>query len=339
MPHAPGRTTITVTSQAGHSATTTFLYIDPGTVPGTVTITAPLEGALVAAGSTITVSATAQGGFAIAKALATSGPAASSDDNDPGTGFATNLAFDPNVIGPATIELLAKDAGGNIKSAQPVHVTVVVPGNVSLVRLEAEPVSLLYATPTRPLRVFGIYSDGIRRDVSHAPGIVFEMTPQDIRKPNYPFNGTGVAVIDAAGLVTAKTWGTTSCRVTLGGQAIDVVVEVAEIRPKLSLQRPGFISWPYQGPGIVYDLVRGKLSALRASGGNYSDPSIQLSCIKNDFTGVTAADPQNPTIGDGYFYLMRETRTRSYEDAPFWSTSSQVDLRSIELGGAAGACP
>ena len=216
---------------------------------------------------------------------------------------------------------------------------MVVPGNVSLVRLEAEPVTLLYATPTRQLRVFGVFSDGIRRDVTRAPGIVFEMTPQDIRKPNYPWNGTGVAVVDSAGLVSAKTWGTTSCRVTLGGSAIDVVVEVAEIRPKLSLQRPGFVSWPYQGPGVVYDLVRGKLSALRASGGNYSDPSIQLSCIKNDFTGVTAADPQNPAVGDGYFYLMRESRTRSYEDTPFWATRSQVELRSIEIAGAAGGCP
>jgi hypothetical protein len=117
------------------------------------------------------------------------------------------------------------------------------------------------------------------------------------------------------------------------------VIEVAEIRPTLTLQNPGFISWPYQGPAITYDVLRGKLSALRASGGNFADPSIGITCIKDNFTNVTAADAVNPPANDGFFYLMRESQTLSYEESPFWPTRSQVGLRTTEIMAAPGACP
>jgi hypothetical protein len=240
---------------------------------------------------------------------------------------------------PLTIDLLAKDAGGNIKRASPVHVTATVPGGVALLRLDADPATLLYATPTRQLHVHGIYSDGVRREVTHLPGILYEMDPQDIRKPNYPYNGTGVAVVDANGLVTAKTTGSTICHITYEGRRVDVVVEVAELRPVLTLQPPGFISWPYQGEGISYDLMRGKLPALRASGGNYADPSVGMTCIKDNFASVTAADATNPPVGEGFFYLMRDSRTRSYDEAPFWPTRSQAGQRTGEIDAAPAGCP
>jgi len=339
MPGNPGETTITVINEAGQAATATFTYTDPGPIPGGVEITAPADGAVAAAGSTITVSAIGSGGFAIAGALVSSAAFSADDDRDAGAGFATSVTLPADSIGPLTIELLAKDANGNVKSAAPVTITAVVPGNVSLVRLDAEKSTLLCATPTRQLRVYGIYSDGIRREVTHAPGILYEMDTQDPRKPNYPYNGTGVAVVDAAGVITAKTRGSTVCHVSYCGRKIDVVVEVADIRPTVTLQKPGFISWPYQGPGITYDVVRGKLSTLRATGGNYADPSIGTACIKDNFANVTAADAANPPTGDGFFYLLRESRTLSYEESPFWATRSQFGQRTAEINAAQNTCP
>jgi hypothetical protein len=210
---------------------------------------------------------------------------------------------------------------------------------VTLVRLESEKATLLCATPSRQLRVYGIYSDGIRREVTHAPGILYEMDTQDPRKPEYPYNGTGVAVVDAAGVVTAKTRGSTLCHVTYADRRIDIVVEVAEIRPTLTLQKPGFISWPYQGPAITYDVIRGKLSTLRASGGDFADSSVGITCIKDNFPNVTAADTANPPPGDGFFYLMRESWTLSYEESPFWATRSQIGQRTTEIMTAPGGCP
>jgi len=304
-----------------------------------VAITAPVDGTVVAAGSTVTVSATGYAGFTIAHALASSLGIASSDDREPGPGFTTSVVVPADVLGTLTIELLAKDASGNLKRAAPVHVTATVPGNVALLRLDADPATLLYASPARQLRVYGVYSDGVRREVTRAPGILYEMDTQDIRKPNYPYNGTGVAVVDANGVVTAKTCGSTVCHITHDGRRVDVVIEVAELRPTLTLQRPGFISWPYQGEGISYDVMRGKLSALRASAGNYAHPAVQLICIKDNFTGVTAADAANPPVGEGYFYLMRDSRTRSYDETPFWSTRSQVGHRTDVIGAAPASCP
>jgi len=339
MPGNPGETTIAVIDEAGQAASTTFTYIDPGPILGGVELTAPANGAVVAAGSTITVVARGSGGFTIAEALVSSPAFSADDDRDVGDGFAASVTVPADFIGPLTIELLAKDASSNFKSAVPVTITVVVPGNVTLLRLDAAKSTMLYATPTRQLRVFGIYSDGIRREITHAPGILYEMDTQDPRKPNYPYNGTGVAVVDAAGRVTAKTHGSTVCHVTYYGRKIDVVVEVADVRPTVTLQKPGFISWPYQGPGITYDVIRGKLSALRATGGNYAHSSIGMTCIKDNFTNVTAADAANPPVADGFFYLMRESRALSYEESPFWATRSQIGQRTTEINAAPNTCP
>jgi len=338
-PGTPGSTTVAVTNAAGQTASATFNYTAPGPVPGGVAITAPTDGAVVAAGSTIVVSAIGSGGFAIAGALVSSAGFASGDDHDPGEGFTTNVTLPADAIGPVVIEFVAKDANSNFKTAAPVTINVVTPGNVSLQRLDAERLTLLHASPTRPLRVFGTYSDGVRRELTHAPGILYEMDTQDPRKPNYPYNGTGVAVVDSAGVVTAKTHGTTVCHVTYFGRTIDVVVDVADIRPTVTLQRPGFISWPYQGSGITYDVVRGKLSGLRATAGNFSDPSVGLTCIKDNFANVTAADAANPPAGDGFFYLMRDSLALSYEESPFWATGSQIGRRTTELNAAPVGCP
>ena len=339
IPGDAGAAMLTVLNSNGQVATTTFTYVEPAEVPGSVQITAPQSGSSVAVGSTITIAATGSGGFKIAKALAFSRGVASDDDHDLGEGFTTSITLPPDSIGPMTIELVARDANGNLKSAAPVTITAVVPGDVSLLRLDAARMIMLYASPAQQLHVFGIFSDGVRRDISHVPGVVFEMDTQDIRKPNYPYNGTGVAVVDSAGLVTAKTQGTTVCHVSYSGHTLDVVVEVAEIRPTVGVQKPGFISWPYQGPGVTYDVVRGTLSALRTTGGNFTDTSVGLACIKDNFVNVTAADVANPPAGEAFFYVMRESRTLSYEESPFWPTRGQIGRRTTEIGAATGACP
>jgi hypothetical protein len=198
---------------------------------------------------------------------------------------------------------------------------------------------MLNASPERQMHVFGIYSDGVRRELTKAQGIVYEIETADIRKSNYPYNGTGVAVVNASGVVTAKSQGSAVCHVTFAGHGVDVVIEVAEIRQTVTLQKPGFISWPYQGAGITYDVVRGKLSRLRATNGDFADPSVGLICLKNEFADITAGDVSNPAVGDGLFYLVRNSRTPDYEESPYWPTRSQAGQRTGKIAAAAGACP
>jgi hypothetical protein len=155
----------------------------------------PANGAIVTAGSTITVSAIGSEGFTIARALVSSAVFSSDDDQDAGSGFTTTVTPPPDFFGALTIRLLANDANSNLKSAPPVTVSVVLPGNVTLVRLESEKATLLLrdAEPAAT-RKAGIYSDGIRREVTRMPGILTRWRRQDPRSPwSDPYNGTGVA--------------------------------------------------------------------------------------------------------------------------------------------------
>src|SRR5262249_50611587 len=156
---------------------------------------------------------------------------------------------------------------GHVRQASPVVVNVIAPGSATLVRLDAERLSLLYGSPKKQIQVQGVYADGVRRELTHAKGILYEMDAQTPRNPDYPYNGTGVAPGDGGGLGPARRRGATVCHIGYAGLHVDVVVGVAEIQPVLMVTKPGLISWPYQGSGVTYDLARGKLSGLRATRG------------------------------------------------------------------------
>jgi hypothetical protein len=339
VPGAPGVTTLTVLDASGNAASIPFTYTDPGPPPGGVVIIAPADGEAVTAGSTITVRAEGTGALEIASAVAAGLCAAASVDVDPGAGFSSRLTIPGDAVGPYAIGLAARATTGHVVLADPVTVMVTAPGDVTLVRLDADRLTLMDFTPVKQLRLYGIYSDGKRREVTRARGATYEIDAADPRKPNFPYNGTGIATVSGTGAVTAISQGSTLCRVSFGGRKLDVVVEVAGIRPLLTLAKPGFLSWPYQGEGVTYDLVRGKLTALRAAGGSYADPSVGLICLKNDFVNVTAADVTNPPVGEGFFYLMRESRSRDYDESLAWVARSQVGRRTPQLDAAPGSCP
>ncbi len=338
-PGDPGTASVLVSRSDGQVAMASFGYTDAGPIQGGATILTPADGSTVVAGTTLTISAVGFGGFTIHTAIAYGKGFASSADSDPGERFSTSVNVPGEAIGVATVGLLARDVGGNLFEATPVTINIVAPPSAALTRLAAEKLVLLDGTPSAQLRVSGVYSDGESLDVTRAPGIVYEMDTQDPRKSGYPYNGTAVAIVGADGMVDAKARGSTICHVNYQGHAVDVVVEVAGIRPTLTIQKPGFISWPYQGAEITYDVVRGKLSGLRATAGAFGNPAVGLSCIKNNFANVTAADAANPPLGEGYFYLMRENRTRNYDESPFWSTRSQTGARTPSIDAAPGACP
>jgi hypothetical protein len=61
--------------------------------------------------------------------------------------------------------------------------------------------------------------------------------------------------------------------------------------------------WPAQPAADSYDLVRGNLNELLASGGDYSATSP--TCLENDDTDETAFDSSHPGTGNAYYYLYR----------------------------------
>ncbi len=94
------------------------------------------------------------------------------------------------------------------------------------------------------------------------------------------------------------------------------------------------IAWNYRVDADSYDVVRGVLSLLRSSGGNFS--SATTACLANDVTSTSVTDGAVAAAGDGIWWLVRATNvlaTGSYDDV------SGGTPRDAEIGASGVACP
>ena len=103
-------------------------------------------------------------------------------------------------------------------------------------------------------------------------------------------------------------------------------LEVAEPSPTV-------VRWNFLGSGVTYDVVRGNVASLHASGG-LVDLGV-VTCIENDSTDLTTrglADAAVPLQGTALFYLVRQNPPGS---GLAYGFSSSHDRRVA----AAGDCP
>jgi hypothetical protein len=104
------------------------------------------------------------------------------------------------------------------------------------------------------------------------------------------------------------------------------------------------ISWASDGFG-PYDVVRGDLSTLKATGGDFTaalnaiPPSEQ--CLDHEFSGTLLVDGyDSPPAGTGYFYLVRgENGAGSSCPSAYDESVRQVGRRDPEIAAATGECP
>jgi PKD repeat protein len=96
------------------------------------------------------------------------------------------------------------------------------------------------------------------------------------------------------------------------------------------------LDWDPEPTAASYDVVRGRLLQLIASGGDFT--LAQDSCVVDDTTATTWADPQSPASGQGYFYLVRATncadQTGSFDEIG----PGQAGSRDPELQGSTSTC-
>lgn len=102
---------------------------------------------------------------------------------------------------------------------------------------------------------------------------------------------------------------------------------------------PGRLAWTAIEGVSGYDVVRGTLAALRASGGDFTVSTTR--CLGDDVPGTTLDDPAlpgEPPDGDGTWTLVRGVTAGgplTWQDlAP-----GQVGRRDEEIDAAAAACP
>jgi hypothetical protein len=109
--------------------------------------------------------------------------------------------------------------------------------------------------------------------------------------------------------------------------------------PRLTLSRSGVtatLSWTALAGATRYDLVRGGLSPLRASGGNFTTATD--ACLADNTSLTSAADPSLSSPGDGPWYLVRGLNcggNGTYDSG----AASQAGSRDAEVNASSHACP
>jgi len=142
---------------------------------------------------------------------------------------------------------------------------------------------------------------------------------------------TDPARIDSDGDGVADGDEAASCRNPAGAAADPFFVPVLNL--EVAEPSPTVVRWNFLGTGITYDVIRGDVSALRASGG-LVDLGV-VTCIENDSTDLTTrglADAAAPFTGAAFFYLVRQNPPGSGLGYGF---SSAHDRRVPASGG----CP
>jgi PKD repeat protein len=107
------------------------------------------------------------------------------------------------------------------------------------------------------------------------------------------------------------------------------------------------IWWAWSAGGATaYDLIRGDLATLRATGGDFGAaidalPAIESGCLANDVTSLSLLDPHGPPAeGAGIFTLLRPvTIACPAHGTADDGSSSQVEGRDLEIAGATLSCP
>ena len=111
--------------------------------------------------------------------------------------------------------------------------------------------------------------------------------------------------------------------------------------PDVDAQRTGAdveLTWPALTAADWYEIVRGSLSDLRASGGDYSTATD--SCVADNETGTTAvvSGTPEPGSGDGYWYLVRGVNCKgkaTYDSGG----AGQASSRDGGVAGSSADCP
>ena len=108
--------------------------------------------------------------------------------------------------------------------------------------------------------------------------------------------------------------------------------------PALDLDNDGAdaeLSWTAVAGATAYDAVRGDLSVLRTTLGDFATATDE--CLANNEPGTTLTYAGNPPPGEGYWFLVRgaDCGGGSWESGG----AGQVGLRDPEVEAAVAACP
>jgi len=160
----------------------------------------------------------------------------------------------------------------------------------------------------------------------------------------------GVRIDPATGFFAGRAWGenvgwvtfsagapllssarTSWCQSTPAPPGSAATLTLGKAGPALAL------AWSVLLDASWYDVVRGTLSTLRASGGDFKVATANCVVAKTVATSHTLAEP-DPPVGDGHWFLVRGSNCRghgSYDTG----ASTQIGARDAEIAASAADCP
>lgn len=99
---------------------------------------------------------------------------------------------------------------------------------------------------------------------------------------------------------------------------------------------PGMLAWGAIPAAESYDVVRGRLGLLAATGGNFAQATE--ACLANDLHATSLPLQGAPAPGDGWWFLARATNCAG---GGTWNegNGSQAGSRDAGIAASAGACP
>jgi hypothetical protein len=108
--------------------------------------------------------------------------------------------------------------------------------------------------------------------------------------------------------------------------------------PELALEQTDGetrISWTAVPLVPVYDVIRGDLALLRATGGDFSASTVE--CMADNASHTLVGHPGSPPPSGGFWFLARAVScSRGTYDS---EGPAQVEPRDAEIAAAAEACP
>jgi hypothetical protein len=96
------------------------------------------------------------------------------------------------------------------------------------------------------------------------------------------------------------------------------------------------LSWTALTGAATYDVVQGVLSTLRNSEGSYQ--SATQSCSTNDNPGTSVTIAGTPSVGDGFWFLVRGANcggAGTYDEG----SASQTGSRDAGIASSGNGCP
>jgi hypothetical protein len=156
--------------------------------------------------------------------------------------------------------------------------------------------------------------------------------------------GGSVGVDPVSGKLAGRAWAENLGWIDLGGIKTAWCHDTSGVPtggPDLRASRSGsdvLLGQLVPGGGAAWhELVRGKLSALRSTGGDFT--AAMLDCVGDDVTADShlAQGTPEPVPGDGYWYLARGVNCKG--KGTFDAGIGQVGSRDQEILASGAACP